>query len=119
MLDAYAAYWHETLLMRAVWEQLRTHFGSNRGNLVASHAHCANTKKAHTLFTLWPSSRYLTEVNFHGKQDGCCAVSQVVEAHMLSILLMLMVVSYIKLISDIPLFSGKKGIHAWNNPPSF
>jgi len=30
----------------------------------------------------------------------------------LSILLLLIVVSYIKLISDIPLFSGKKGIDA-------
>jgi len=31
----------------AVWEQLRSHFGSNRRKLVASYSTCANIKKAH------------------------------------------------------------------------
>jgi hypothetical protein len=36
-------------LVMAVWEQLRTYFGSNRRNLAESHSTCANIKKAHTL----------------------------------------------------------------------
>ncbi len=35
--------------MRAVWEELRTYFGSNRRNLLTSHSNCAKLKKAHSL----------------------------------------------------------------------
>jgi hypothetical protein len=38
----------------AVWERLRTHFGSNRRNLVKSHSNCANIKKAHSLLLYYP-----------------------------------------------------------------
>ena len=37
--------------MIAVWEQLRTHFGGNQCNQVASHSTCANIKKANSLLS--------------------------------------------------------------------
>ena len=43
----------------AVWEELRTYFGSNRRNLAESHSTCANIKKAHSL-RVWLKDVYST-----------------------------------------------------------
>ncbi len=39
----------ERCRVMAVWEGLRSHFGSNRRYPVTSHSTCANFKKAHSL----------------------------------------------------------------------
>ncbi len=55
--------------MMAVWEQLRTHFGSNHRNQVASHSTCANIKKANPLFTPCTPSCYLSLPKFLRKSS--------------------------------------------------
>ena len=39
----------EKRLVVAVWEGLRSHFGSSRRKMVESQSNCANLKKAHFL----------------------------------------------------------------------
>ncbi len=39
----------------AVWERLRSHFGSSRRKMVESQSNCANLKKAHFLSTCYGS----------------------------------------------------------------